>query len=347
MANQKFINSLKKEAQNVPPIWMMRQAGRYHPPYQEKRKSYSFIDLCKKPQLAAQVALDPVEDFDFDVSILFSDLLFPLEQLSMGLSYKSGPPTLEFQLQSHDDFKKLKVIESSETFYDFQANTLKFLIEKLPKDKTLLGFVGAPFTLYTYATEGAHKGNLVSSKQGLYDGRFQKFNEILLPELLMNIKVQLNAGADAICLFDTAVGELCFKDFKQFIVPVMRDIFKNIKSQFPDKKIIYYSKLTHLEYLKEIQSDELDVLGIDWRMNLVSALKELGNDYYIQGNIDPVWLHLSNNDLLKNLEILKKQVTESGVDLNRWIAGLGHGVLIETPEENVRSAVKFFQEISY
>ncbi len=342
-----FNDRIESNGKKHMPVWFMRQAGRYHWHYQNLKKTYDFMTLCKDAKLACEVTMGPIEDFGFDAAIMFSDLLFPLEQLNMGLSYKSGPPTLEFQLQSHDDFKKLKVLESSDTFYNFQVDTLKYLKEKLPSEKSLLGFVGAPFTLYTYATEGAHKGNLVSSKQGLYDGRFQKFNELLLPELLKNIKVQLEAGADAICLFDTAVGELCFEDFQRFIIPVMRNIFKTIKSQFPEKKIVYYSKLTHLDYLKAIESDELDVLGIDWRMDLVKALKEFGKDYYVQGNIDPVWLHLSNEDLLSNLENLKTRVYESGVDMDRWIAGLGHGVLVKTPEENVRSAVKFFQSLSY
>jgi len=325
------------------PVWFMRQAGRYHWHYQQFRQKHDFMTLCKDAELASEITMGPIEDFDFNAAIMFSDLLFPLEQLSMGLNYLSGPPKLGYYLEDRENFKKLKVKEKSETFYKFQADTLISLKQRLSKDVTLLGFVGAPFTLYTYATEGGHKGSLVSSKKGLYDGLFEKFLNLLEPILLENIAVQLNAGADAICLFDTAVGELSFHDYQKFIIPVMKRIAETVKSQFPDKKIIYYSKLTHLYYLEALESKDIDVLGIDWRCDIKLALKTLGKNYYIQGNFDPVWLHLSSEDLKKNLEIYLENLKDAE-NKEKWIAGLGHGVLVQTPEENVRMAVKMIQK---
>lgn len=339
------MNIFEQRADGIQPVWFMRQAGRYHWHYQGFRKKHSFMELCKNPELACEVTLGPIEDFKFNAAIMFSDLLFPLEQMNLGLHYNDGPPKLTTYLDTKDQYKKVNIIEPANTFYSFQADTCSLLKEKLPKDVTLLGFVGAPFTLYTYATEGGHKGSLIASKNGLYDGRWQQFLDILLPNLLENISMQLNAGADAICLFDTAVGELGYEDYMRFIKPVINQIADSVKASHPDKKIIYYTKQTHLRFLENLEAKSIDVLGIDWRIDLVDALKSLGSDYYVQGNIDPTWLHLPWDDLSKNLEIFKEKMNIHPELKKKWVAGLGHGVLPKTPEENVRKAVQFIQNI--
>jgi uroporphyrinogen decarboxylase len=142
-------NQIQKIQQKVPPVWFMRQAGRYHSHYQGIKKNSDFMTMCKNPELACEVTLGPIQDFGFNAAILFSDLLFPLEQLGMGLSYHSGPPTLEWHLEKVEDVQKLKVVSPGKEFYKFQGDACKLLRERLPKDVTLLGFVGAPFTLYT------------------------------------------------------------------------------------------------------------------------------------------------------------------------------------------------------
>lgn len=325
------------------PVWFMRQAGRYHSHYQGIKKDSDFMTMCKDPKLACEITMGPIRDFNFDAAILFSDLLFPLEQLGLGLTYNPGP-ILEFKLESPSDVKKLKLIQESNAYYAFQMEATKLLRAELPKNKSLLGFVGAPWTLYTYAVEGSHSGNLTSSKKGFYDGRFQGFLDILLPALLTEMKVQVEGGADAVCLFDTAVGELTLPDFKEFIVPVLKTATAEFKKAYPDKKIVYYSKLTHLNYLHAIEDKNIDVLGIDWRMSLPQALKELGNDYMIQGNFDPSYLHYDWPILEKKLEQFWAPLADSGLPLKNWICGLGHGVLQQTPEENVRRTVEYIHK---
>jgi uroporphyrinogen decarboxylase len=325
------------------PVWFMRQAGRYHSHYQGIKKNSDFMTMCKNPKLACEITMGPIRDFNFDAAILFSDLLFPLEQLGLGLTYNPGP-ILEFKLETPADVKRLKLTQESNAYYSFQKDATKLLRAELPKTKTLLGFVGAPWTLYTYAVEGSHSGNLTSSKKGFYDGRFQGFLDILLPALLTEMKVQVEGGADAVCLFDTAVGELTLPDFKEFIVPVLRIITSEFKKAYPDKKIVYYSKLTHLNYLHAIEDKNIDVLGIDWRMSLPLALKELGNDYMIQGNLDPSYLHYDWPILEKKLEQFWAPLVDSDLPLNKWICGLGHGVLQQTPEENVRKTVEYIHK---
>lgn len=336
--NRKFDQATKKYQV---PIWFMRQAGRYHQHYQNIKKTSHFMEMCKSPKLAAEITMGPIQDFDFDAAILFSDLLFPLEQMGMGLNYLAGPPQLDWHLQTIEDLKKFKTISPSEEFYDFQKQAMQILKNDcLPQDKTLLGFVGAPFTLYTYAVEGSHAGNLVSAKKGLYDGRFEKFLEFLLHLLLDSLKIQAQGGADALCLFDTAAGELSPQDYKTFVLPSLRFVTKEFKKSYPHKKIIYYSKHTQLSHLHSIQDKNIDVLGIDWRHDLSQALQELGKDYFIQGNIDPCWLHLPWKNLEQNLTQFYKQMENKNLPLNKWIFGLGHGVLIETPEENVKKTVE-------
>lgn len=325
------------------PVWFMRQAGRYHSHYQDIKKNSDFMTMCKDPKLACEVTLGPIQDFGFNAAILFSDLLFPLEQLGMGLSYHSGPPTLEWHLETAEDIKKLKVIKPAKEFYAFQGDACKLLREQLPKDCTLLGFVGAPFTLYTYAVEGAHSGNLVSAKQGLYDGRFDAFTKILMPELLEEMLTQANNGAQAVALFDTAAGELCAADFKELIVPKISALLKAFKEKSPKTKIIYYSKHTQAGHIKALDLTNIDVIGVDWRCDLVEIQKLLPPHVFIQGNLDPAWLHLPKDLMLKKAEAYYADLRSRGLDFKRWVAGLGHGVLIETPEVNVKALVKLIQ----
>lgn len=325
------------------PVWFMRQAGRYHSHYQNIKKDSDFMTMCKSPELACEVTLGPIQDFGFNAAILFSDLLFPLEQLGMGLSYHSGPPTLEWHLQTPEDVKKLKVTAPGKEFYKFQGDACKLLRERLPKDVTLLGFVGAPFTLYTYAVEGSHAGNLVSAKQGLFDGRFEAFTNILMPELLSEMLVQAQSGAQAIALFDTAAGELCVSDYKEFIVPKISKLLSDFKSQSPKTKIIYYSKHTQAGFIKALDLTNIDVIGVDWRCDLVEIQKLLPPHVFIQGNLDPAWLHLPWELLEKKATRYYQDLRERGLDFKRWTAGLGHGVLIKTPETNVRNLVKLIQ----
>ena len=300
-----LFNDRKKNSNDTTqvPVWFMRQAGRYHAHYQNIKKDSDFMTMCKTPELACEITMGPIDEFDFDAAILFSDLLFPLEQLGLGLTYNPGP-VLVNKLDSLNKVQALKTNEDAKTYYKFQSDALSLLKTKLPAEKTLLGFVGAPWTLYTYAVEGSHAGNLTDSKLGLYDGRFQGFMEFLLPELIENMKIQAAGGADTMCLFDTAVGELTHYDFVNLYLPVLKTVTAEFKKAYPDKQLVYYSKLTHLHYLKSIQDDNIDVLGIDWRNDLALTLKELGNDYYIQGNFDPSHLHLPWNELASTFSLL-------------------------------------------
>lgn len=334
-------NIFEKRSETVP-VWFMRQAGRYHSHYQNIKKHSDFMTMCKNPEKACEVTLGPIEDFKFNAAILFSDLLFPLEHLGMDLIYNPGPQ-LGWKLESTQDLSCFKVRTPAKDFFAFQGDATKLLKEQLPKDVTLLGFVGAPFTLYAYAVEGSHAGNLVSSKKGFYDGRYEGFVKILFPELLEEMLTQARNGADAIALFDTAAGELCAADFKEFIVPHLAHVMKEFKKLSPQTKLIYYSKHTQWNHLQHLDFSPIDVIGVDWRCDLVEIQSKLPKHVYIQGNIDPTWLHLDGDIMSQKIRAFYKDLKTRGLDMSRWICGLGHGVLIETPEANVREAVKIIQ----
>lgn len=321
------------------PVWFMRQAGRYHDHYQVFRKQYDFITMCKTPQLAHDITMGPIEEFDFDAAILFSDLLFPLEQLGTGLRYSPGPK-LDFHVHNNEELKKLSVKANANEFYDFQKQALTMLRKTLSPHKTLLGFVGAPYTLYTYAVEGSHQGNFVFAKRGLRNELFNNFCKLLLPELIKNIEIQIQGGADAICLFDTAAGELCHQDYREFIIPQIHKVTQTIKEKYPQTPIVYYSRNTNPAFFKALDTQSIDVLGIDWRQDLAEISKMYSKDFYIQGNIDPIWLHLDWKDLESNLHKFWDHLKKSDFNFEKWICGLGHGVTVQTPQENVKQAVE-------
>lgn len=325
------------------PVWFMRQAGRYHDHYQGFRKQYDFITMCKTPDLACEITMGPIDEFDFDAAILFSDLLFPLEQLGTGLRYEPGPK-LDFHVHDTDELKKLSVQAPASDFYKFQADALTLLKSRLPQSKTLLGFVGAPYTLYTYAVEGSHQGNFVFAKRGLRNQLFNNFCELLIPELLKNIAIQIEGGADAICLFDTAAGELCYQDYIEYVVPKLHQVTQAVKEKYPNTPITYYSKHTNPAFFKALDTQSIDTLGIDWRLDLAEISKTYSKDFYIQGNFDPIWLHLDWKDLESNLKKYFSYLQSQDLNFEKWICGLGHGVTVGTPQENVKNAVKLIHE---
>lgn len=326
--------TLLKENSGRPPVWFMRQAGRYHAHYQALKKRYTFMEICTLPEVACEATMGPIEDFDFDAAILFSDLLFPLDAMGMGLSYPEGP-----QLSWH--LKELKDLASLQTGdvqkLDFQAKALELIRKRLPAEKALLGFVGGPWTLFCYAVEGSHQGSLVSSKVGLEDGRFAGFFEKLEPLLVANMVLQARAGATAVAVLDTCAGELAPQTFRERAVPYLASVFEKFKKQCPETPLIYYSKGTGPDHWAHLTELPFSCLGIDWRHDLPRVLNEWGDRWAIQGNIDPCWLFLEPAELTRRLSQVFEAVKKLPSSKRRgWICGLGHGVLPKTPEANVR-----------
>lgn len=297
------------------------------------------MEMCKDPKLAAQVALGPIEDFDFDVSILFSDLLFPLEAMGMGLKYEPAP-----ELGWHLDestIKKLRTVREALPELEFQKHAAIETRKVLPKNKSLIGFVGGPWTLFTYAVEGSHKGGLEKAKR--LTSLYRPFCDVLLPLLKENIRLQFEGGAEVVMLFDTAAGELSPRYYRELVVPTVVDLAK----MYP-KKLGYYAKGVQAAHLRHPAFADAGLwagLGFDHRWEITDALRnhKVG---FVQGNFDQSLLFLSHDEFKMQAERYLDDVRKLSLEERAgWVSGLGHGVLPGTPEENVRALVKMVREV--
>jgi uroporphyrinogen decarboxylase len=318
---------------------MMRQAGRYHRHYQALRAKHSFMDLCKRPELAAEVAYGPIADFDFDVSILFSDLLFPLEVLGMGLEYLDTGPKLGWSLD-RESLGKLVDPKIAIRGLEFQAEALEQTRRRLPTDKSLIGFVGGPWTLYVYAVEGGHSGSLTRSKS--QPDLYRAFCEKLLPLLEMNIRLQLEAGAEVVMIFDTAAGEMAPGNFRELVARDLESLF----AKFPGR-IGYYSKGTQPAHFVGgwLANADLAGFGVDHRWDITAPLREKHHGF-VQGNFDQSLLFLEPRAFEETFRAFLAPIAKLMPEQRAgWVCGLGHGVLPKTPEENVRSFVQIVREV--
>jgi uroporphyrinogen decarboxylase len=352
-----FQSALARGNDARPPVWFMRQAGRYHSHYQKLRKQYSFIDLCKLPDVATEVTMGPIEDFDFDAAILFSDLLFPLEVLGMPLEYSPGPK-LGWHLQHLADLNRLSPPplspvpggegqgEGALPQLQFQADALRAIRTRLPGDKGLLGFVGGPLTLFFYAAAGSHHGDLCPAHSGLTDGRYTGFLDKLIPLLAHNMALQWRAGPDCIAVLDTCAGELSPEGFAQHVVPPLRELLAQFHALCPDGKVLYYSKGTDSRHWEKLTDLPIAGIGIDWNTPVADALERFGDRWAIQGNFDPNALLLPESEFLKAAETFFAPVHALPAKLRRgWICGLGHGVLPPTPEKHVHLFLAMQKEL--
>ena len=317
--NQSFHNALSKIEQPVPPIWLMRQAGRYHGHYQKLKEKYSFEQLCRQPELACEVTLGPIQDFDFDAAILFSDILFPLDFLGMGLTFNPGP-----QFKRQLEINQLQNIEeeSFEHYIKFQADSLNLIRSNLSKDKSLIGFVGGPITLYHFATRyNENDPSLI----GLF---LEKIDNILT----LNIDIQLKSDLDLLMIFDTEANELTDNEFKSNVIPFVKK-----QSERHPNKIGYFTKnITVNKYamLKEINHLKLTVLGSN-----VDILNELDKTHLsLQGNFSNELLNIEDKSKFKSVlgEYINYINNFDSSKRTGWISSLDHGVQKTTPENNVR-----------
>jgi uroporphyrinogen decarboxylase len=336
--NSRFQNALARRPQKIPPVWFMRQAGRYHRHYQGLRAKHSFVELCKQPELAAETALGPMRDFDFDVSILFSDILFPLEALGMGLTYDPAPK-LGFHL-NEESFSRLRPWADGCQDLAFQGEAMKATRALLPSDKSLIGFVGGPWTLFVYAVDGGHHGSLIKSKQGI-SSLFPRFCESLLPLLEFTIARQLENGAEIVMIFDTAAGELSPAVYDAHVGPAVA----RLACLFPGK-LGYYGKGLTEDHLRTatIQQTPFAGLGIDHRFSLPRILPDWKKGF-LQGNFDQALLHLPPATFEKTLKEYLAPYRDLSVEQRTgWVSALGHGVLPATPEQNVKRMVEIIRE---
>ena len=336
--NKKFYNALNRVPQPVPPIWFMRQAGRYHSHYQGLRKKYSFETLCKSPELAAEVACGPINDFDYDVAILFSDILFPLELFDLQLSYNPGP-TFENYLNPEQVKKKIDDVQVEEHL-QFQSEAIKITKNMLPNDKSLVGFIGGPWTIISYGLNLNKRSEVnVPSEEPFIE---KLLYDHLIPILRKNIEMQLDSGAEIVYVFDTNSKQL---DKDYFEKKYLRMVKKALFQPFP-KKIAYFSKNKSFYDLNKMESNYPELAGTVFSLEkgFCSYLRGAKTGF-IQGNFSPTSLLKPHEEFLFDFnQFLEKMSLLSVSERAGWICSLNHGVLPKTPEINVRHFIQTTRE---
>ncbi len=334
-----FIDACKKKETAYTPIWMMRQAGRYLTEYQESRKKAgSFLDLCHNVALATEVTLQPVEILDVDAAILFSDiLLIPLE-MGLPLEFLAGEgPKFSNTIKSYQDVCMLK--KDIYLKMDYVYDTLCATRSKLPKDKALIGFCGAPWTLATYMIEGEGSKTYTKSKKMLYES--PQTLHILLKQITDELKgylsMQIKAGANAVMIFDSWAAALEKEAYFEFSWGYMKDIANYIKAHFPDIPVILFPKGI-AGYLSEIDGN-FDVFGVDWSTPMELAKQVLGSRYVLQGNLEPSRLYHEDSMEMGVDSIISIMGKKAG-----HIFNLGHGMLPDLPRENAIKLVEMVRK---
>jgi uroporphyrinogen decarboxylase len=335
-----FLAACRREPTSYTPIWLMRQAGRYMEDYRKVRAQYDFLDLCKRPDLAAEITVTPVERLGVDAAILFADILLVLEPMGVGLEYSKGDgPVIHRPVRNEKDVDGLKHFDPERELsfvYDAVKKIRKALGNKVP----LIGFAGAPFTLASYLIEGSGSRNYVHTKKLFYNApeAWQRLMERLAKVVAEYLNCQIAAGAQAVQLFDSWAGCLTPPDYEKYAAPHTKAV---IDALAPGVPVIHFSTGT-AGALKQIRAAGGDVIGLDWRINLNEGWATVGHDVAIQGNFDPVALFASPKEIkLRAADILHRAAGHPG-----HIFNLGHGVLPETPVENVIALVNAVHELS-
>jgi uroporphyrinogen decarboxylase len=318
----------------------MRQAGRYMAEYRAVRKKYSLIEICKKPEVAADVTITAAEALSVDAAIIFADLLLPLEVMGLPFHFSAGEgPKIERPVSSAADVNKLTVDRADELGYVSEAIGLvcSHFGSRLP----VIGFCGAPYTLASYMIEGGGSRNYINTKKMMYNSP-QVWNELLRKIVRVTSAYaaeQVRAGADAIQVFDSWVGSLAVEDFRRYVLPQTTELIRELqKSGVP---IIYFGtdSATLLPSMKETGAE---VIGVDWRIPLDVAWHSMGFQGAVQGNLDPVLLFANWTEIQKRAE----DILERARGHHGHIFNLGHGILPETPVENVKSLASFVHDYS-
>ncbi|TDI99882.1 MAG: uroporphyrinogen decarboxylase [Candidatus Dadabacteria bacterium] len=337
--NSVFMKACRLEETDYTPIWLMRQAGRYMREYREIRSKISFLELCKTPELAAEVTLSAVDRLGVDAAIIFADILLIVEPLGVGLEFSKGEgPRIKRPVRSGKAVDRINDFDPESLQYVYDA--LKITRRALDPKKALIGFAGAPFTVASYMIEGGGSRTYENTKGLMYKdpGAWHTMMEKLSTATASYLNNQIKAGADAVQLFDSWVGCLSRDDYKEFVLPHMKKLISEIHKDTP---VIHFGTGTGalLDLIKESGSQ---VIGLDWRVDLAKAWRQIGYDKAVQGNLDPVLLFSTPSEIRRRT----KKIMDKAKGRPGFIFNLGHGILPKTPVDNVLALIDFVHEYS-
>ncbi len=335
-----FIDACFGKETEYTPVWMMRQAGRYLPEYMEvRRKVGNFLDMTRNPEVVAEVTIQPIDILDVDAAILFSDILNLPMEMGLPLRFEKGVgPVFDKTIDTEEDIEALD--SSADEKLEYVYKGVKLIRERLPEEKALIGFAGSPWTIATYMVEGRGSKQYAKIKKMVYSNpmmlhRLLAFNT---KETIEYLSKQIDAGANAVMVFDSWGGALEKEKFFEFSWNYMKEVAKNIKDKYPHIPVILFSKGVGL-YMDEMDG-EFDVVGVDWATPIDYALRIFKDNYTLQGNMEPTRLY-------------SKSATKEAVEKiagimkgHRHIFNLGHGILPDVPVENAKYFVNLCKKIT-
>lgn len=341
LQNDLFLRACKRQPVERTPIWIMRQAGRYLPEYRAVRAKADFLTMCKTPELASEVTLQPIDILGTDAAIIFSDILVIPEAMGMHLEMHEGKgPIFHSPIRREEDLSQIKDIDPTKDLkyvLDAVSLTKRELNGRVP----LIGFSGSPWTLLTYMVEGGGSKNFAQIKKMIYNN--PKLAHRLLDKIAKAVaeylSAKIEAGCDAIQIFDTWGGILSQADFKEFSLRYMEQIIANVRKK--DQPVIVFAKGVHYS-MNEIAKAGADVMGLDWTMNMGEVRRQTVYKTALQGNMDPCVLYASQDKIRQ--EVIK--TLESFGEGSGHIFNLGHGILPDVDPENAKALVRFVKEES-
>lgn len=337
--NSPFMRACRRESVPYTPIWLMRQAGRYMKEYREVREKHTFLELCKKPELATEVTVYAAERLNVDAAIIFADILLIIEPMGINLEFAKGDgPKIDNPVRTAEDVDRLREMET--------ADELGYVLEAITQTRAalkpnvpLIGFSGAPFTLASYIIEGGGSRNYVHTKRMMYadKGAWDEMMRRISRSLVKYLNAQIEAGAQVVQLFDSWVGCLSKDDYREYVMPHTKSVIDGVK----DAPVIHFGTGTN-HFLESLTEAGGDCIGVDWRINLDDAWKRIGYDKAIMGNLDPVTFYAEKDFILAQA----KRILDEAENRNGHIFNLGHGILPTTPVDNVIALVDAVHEMS-
>ncbi|MFC0212623.1 uroporphyrinogen decarboxylase [Paenibacillus chartarius] len=338
--NDTFLRAARKQPVETLPVWYMRQAGRYDPDYRKIKETHSLLEICLKPELAAEVTMMPVKKLGVDAAILYSDIMNPVASIGVDFDIvKNVGPVIANPIRTAADIEKLRPIDVDKDLSHIME-TIRILDREL--DVPLITFAGAPFTIASYLIEGRPSKSYIRTKEMMY-AEPQLWHSLMnkLGDMVITyLKAQMANGAKAIQLFDSWVGALSPDDFKQFVYPVIQRIFAEL-SDLPQPKIYFPGVASGelLPYLRELQAD---VIGLDWRVPIAEGRRRVGPGFAVQGNMDPYLLTAP----MPVIQAKAKQIIDEGCREPGYIFNLGHGLFPEASLDKLKELTAFVHEYS-
>ncbi|MGC9327320.1 MAG: uroporphyrinogen decarboxylase [Candidatus Hinthialibacter sp.] len=337
---QRFLGAIENSPIDRPPVWLMRQAGRYLPAYQEVKKNFTFLELCRRPDAAAEVSIQPFEILGVDAIIVFNDILIPLEHMGQNVDFTEKGPDVAPAARHPEIMARIHRGTFDETPPVFDSITE--IRRRVGGDVPILGFAGCPFTLSAYMVEGVISKSLRYIKEWLYANPqlVEKMLDMLTETVIDYLRIQIKAGADAVQIFDTWAGELSQRDYRRFALPYQRRIIEAIQDE-GTPVILYVKGSPHV--IDEMKASGASVLSVDWRINLRDISNRLGESTALQGNLDPTALSAPP----ETVQRMTQEILEDAGRKTGHIFNLGHGVLPETPVESVQAMIETVKHYDY